>query len=126
MPGGAAMVAFRHTRHPSAVARVMSYMASEPVLREFYGRALQIPAHRALAGAIDYPPETPRHARAALLAFGANYAAISPAAHRLQAYSRNHIIFNAIAEHVTTVINGRATMEDALTRIEAEIRRGTR
>jgi alpha-1,4-digalacturonate transport system substrate-binding protein len=126
MPGGAAMVAFRHTRHPSAVARVMSYMASEPVLREFYGRALQIPAHRGLAGRIEYPAGTPRPALAALAAFAANYAAVTPSAHRLQAYSRNHIVFNAIAEHVTSAINGRATMDDALARIEAEIRRGAR
>lgn len=43
MPGGAALVAFEDTDHPEEVARVMEYLASEPVLEEFYARTLFIP-----------------------------------------------------------------------------------
>lgn len=123
MPGGAAMVAFRHTRHPEAVARVMSYMASEAVLREFCERTLQIPAHRIVAErGLPYAGASPA-ARAALQTFTAAYRGIPPEAHRLQAHPRNHVIFNAIAEHVTQAINGTASLEDALRRIGEETRR---
>jgi len=43
MPGGAGLVAIKTTKDPKAVARVMEYLASEEVLREFYGRTLFVP-----------------------------------------------------------------------------------
>jgi alpha-1,4-digalacturonate transport system substrate-binding protein len=35
MPGGAGLVAIKTTKSPEAVAKVMDYLASEPVLSEF-------------------------------------------------------------------------------------------
>ena len=49
MPGGAGLVAFKETQHPKEVARVMDYLASEPVLSEFYSRTLFVPGHLGLA-----------------------------------------------------------------------------
>src|SRR5262249_37270558 len=123
MPGGAAMVAFRHTRHPEAVARVMVYMASEAAVREFCSRTLQIPAHSGVvANGIEYPRASPA-ARAGLGAFAEAYARIPAQAHRLQAHPRNHVIFNSIAEHITQAIDGSASLDDALRRIELDTRR---
>lgn len=123
MPGGAAMVAFRHTRHPEAVAQVMDYMTSEPVLREFYVRTMQIPAHRGLLDSgLEYPA-APAPARAALQMFATAYRRVSQDAHRLQGHPRNHVVFNALAEHLTQAINGSASLEDALRRIGEETRR---
>lgn len=127
MPGGAAMVAFRRTRHPAAVAKVMAYMASEPVLREFYARTLQIPAHRGIAAqGLDYGPNVSPAAVAARRVFAEDYERLLPEAHRLQGYAHNHVIFNAIAEHLTAVIVGNITLEDGLRRIEVDIARGVR
>src|SRR5487761_1979345 len=36
MPGGAALVGLKETKHPKEVAEVLEYLASEPVLSQFY------------------------------------------------------------------------------------------
>jgi alpha-1,4-digalacturonate transport system substrate-binding protein len=127
MPGGAAMVAFRRTRHPEAVARVMEFMTSEPVLKEFYERTLQIPSHRGLAErGLDYGAALAPAAVQALRLFAEEYRQVAPQAHRLQGYARNHIVFNAIADHVTQAIVGALTLDEAMRRIDADVLRGVR
>jgi alpha-1,4-digalacturonate transport system substrate-binding protein len=123
MPGGAAMVAFKHTRNPQAVARVMEFMASEPILKEYYERTLQIPAHKGLAArGLNYGPNVPPQAIAALKAFTDNYAKVPDVAHRLQGYERNVAIFNATVNHLSQAITGGLTLNEAYEKIEQEIR----
>jgi alpha-1,4-digalacturonate transport system substrate-binding protein len=98
-------------------------MASEAVVREFCVRTLQIPAHiGVVANGIEYPSASPA-ARAAMQLFIEAYARIPLQAHRLQGHPRNHVIFNAIAEHITQAIDGAASLDDALRRIEQDTRR---
>ena len=49
LPGGAAVVAIKYTQHPAEVAKLMEWLASEPVMKEFAERTLFIPGHEALA-----------------------------------------------------------------------------
>ena len=43
------------TKSPEAVAKVMDYLASEPVLSEFYARSLFVPGHLGIAAkGLDY------------------------------------------------------------------------
>jgi len=122
MPGGAAMVAFKATKHPNEVAKVMEFMASEPVLKEYYERTVQIPAHKGIADkGLTYPKEVAPQTVAALKQFTEDFAKISPVAHQLQAYQRNVAIFNATVNYVAQAITGPLTLEQAYPKIQEEI-----
>jgi alpha-1,4-digalacturonate transport system substrate-binding protein len=121
MPGGAGLVAFKTTQHPREVARVMEYLASEPVLAEFYSRSLFVPGHLGLAKkGIDYPTASP-DAAAALKVFTASAAQISPIAYRIQGYGDSRIILNAVISRLGQAVSGETTLEDAYKRIPADV-----
>jgi alpha-1,4-digalacturonate transport system substrate-binding protein len=121
MPGGAGLVAFKATQHPKEVARVMDYLASEPVLAEFYARTLFVPGHLGLAKkGIDYPSASPQ-AQAALKVFNADAAAIVPQAYRTQGYTNSRIVFNAVISRLGQAISGETTLDEAYKRISADV-----
>lgn len=122
MPGGAAMVAFKSTKNPKEVAKVMEYMASEPVLKEYYEKTVQIPAHKGLAEkGLTYGKDVGPATQAALKQFTADFGKISPVAHQLQAYQRNVAIFNATVNYVAQAITNTITLPDAYKKIQEEI-----
>lgn len=122
MPGGAAMVAFSGTDHPEAVGKVMAYMTSTDVIKEYYERTLQIPAHSGVAAmGLDYGSDIHPGAAAALAAYTANFGKILPQAHALQGYSKNFAIYNATANYVAQAITGELSKDEAYTKIEQEI-----
>lgn len=122
MPGGAAMVAFKGTKHPAEVGKVMDFLVSEPIVKEYYERTVQIPAHEGIAAAgLDYGPKVGPAARAALKQFTADFAKISPIAHHLQAYPRNLAIFNATVNYVSQAITGALTPAQAYAKVQEEI-----
>jgi alpha-1,4-digalacturonate transport system substrate-binding protein len=123
MPGGAAMVGFKATKNPQAVAKVMAFMASEPVLKEYYERTLQIPAHKGLAQkGLDYGKNVSPQAIAALKVFTANYDKIPAQAHQLQGYQRNVAIFNATANNISQAITGGLSLDEAYKKVDEEIK----
>jgi len=121
MPGGAALVAFKTTQHPKEVARLMEYLASEPVLTEFYSRALFVPGHLGLANkGVDYPSANPQ-AKAALTAFTKDASTLSPLAYRVQGYTNSRIIFNAVISRLGQAIAGETSLDEAYKRISADV-----
>jgi alpha-1,4-digalacturonate transport system substrate-binding protein len=121
MPGGAGLVAFKTTQHPKEVARVMDYLASEPVLAEFYSRTLFVPGHLGLAKkGVDYPTASPE-AKAALKVFTADASAIAPLAYRTQGYGNSRIIFNAVISRLGQAVSGETTLDEAYQRIPADV-----
>jgi alpha-1,4-digalacturonate transport system substrate-binding protein len=121
MPGGAALVAFKSTKHPQEVARLMDYLASEPVLAEFYSRSLFVPGHLGLAKkGVDYPSASPE-AAAALKVFGRSANEISPVAYRTQGYVNSRIIFNAVISRLGQAVSGETTLDEAYKRISADV-----
>lgn len=122
MPGGAAMVAFKSTKYPKEVGQVMDFMASEPILKEYYERTVQIPAHKGLAEkGLTYGKEVDAATQAALKQFTADFAKISPVAHQLQSYQRNVAIFNATVNYVAQAITGTLTLPQAYAKVQEEI-----
>lgn len=122
MPGGAAMVGFKSTKHPAEVAKVMEFMVSEPVLKEYYERTVQIPAHKGIAAkGLTYGKEVGAATQAALKQFTADFAKISPVAHQLQSYQRNVAIFNATVNYVAQAITGTLTLPQAYAKVQEEI-----
>lgn len=121
MPGGAALVAIKTTKHPQEVARVMEYLSQEDVLAEFDGRSLFVPGHLGLsAKGVSYPTASPP-AKAALEVFGKEVAKLSPVANQLQGYPYNRIIFNAVISRLGQVVAGESKPEEAYKRITDDV-----
>jgi len=69
---------------------------------------------------LDYPDTAPQ-AAAALQTWAKQVPKISPVAYKLQGYALNRAVFNAIAQRVTQAIVGEMTVDEALTRISADV-----
>ncbi len=124
MPGGAALVAFAATKHPKEVARVMDYVASEPVLKEFSERSLFIPAHLGLAKKpLDFKTNV-KPARDALAVYAAQVAKIDKVAYQYQGYANNRLMFNATVTRLGQAITGELSLDQALERITADVAEG--
>lgn len=124
MPGGAALVALKETQHPEAVARVMEYLVSEPVLSEFYARTLFIPGSLGLAeSGVDFQTDN-AFAKAALGVFASQVSKLSPIAYAAQAYRYNSTVFNAMRDRLTQVMVGELTMDEAIERMQDDIDKG--
>jgi len=120
MPGGAAFVAFKSTKSPKEVARFLDYLASRPVYAEMTSRTANIPAHAGLQrSGVEY--DLPAPARAALQAFTAAAAGISPVAYRLQGYILNRPVFNATVARLSQAIVGELTLDQAYARIDQDV-----
>lgn len=121
LPGGAALVAYKTTKHPAEVARIMDYLASEPVAREFYARTLFLPAHASmLKSGIDYQTKLPQ-VKESLQSGIAAIAALSPLAYRVQGYAQNRVLFNPTISRLNQAISGEMTLPDAWTRISSDV-----
>ena len=124
MPGGAALVAIAGTEHPEEVGRVMDYLASEDVLRDFHAKTLFVPAHAGIA-ASGVPFETDQPlAKAALDVWSSDVANIDPIAFELQGYPQNRIVLDSIRDRLAQVIVGELSLDDAIQRIQEDIDTG--
>lgn len=121
MPGGAALVGLESTEHPEEVARVLDYLASEEVQREFYACTLFIPGHVGLAEAgVDYETDSALTTDA-LATFSAEVAKLSPIAYDLQGYPYNRVVFDTVRDRLTQVFTGELTLDDAIARMQSDI-----
>lgn len=122
MPGGAGLIAIKATKYPKETARVMEYLASEPVLSEFYARTLFVPGHLGIAAkGVDYRTDSAL-AKAALNAFSGQVATTLPLAYRLQGHPHSRIIFNASITRLGQAIVGEMKLDDAYRRIADDVK----
>jgi alpha-1,4-digalacturonate transport system substrate-binding protein len=119
MPGGTMMVAFGDTEHPAEVARVMDYLASVDVLKEFSERTLFIPAHLGL-GELTFDTDLPA-ASAALTTFAAEVPKLSDQAYELQFGGQAFAINNPIRDRLTQVLTAELTLDEAIARIQQDV-----
>ena len=121
MPGGAALVAMKDTKHPAEVGKLMDFLAQEENLAEFYGKTLFIPGHLKLAtGGVDFATDDPR-AKHALQTFSGAVPTISSVAFDLQGYKNNRVMFNALISRLNEAIVGELTLDQAYARMEEDI-----
>lgn len=119
MPGGTVLVAFAQTEHPEEVARVMDYLASVDVYREFVERTLFIPGHQGL-GELNYQADLPA-TRQALEMFAAEALKLSDQAYQLQYGPSAFAINNPVRDRLTQAITGELTLDEAIARIQEDI-----
>lgn len=121
MPGGAALVGLKRTAHPQAVAKVMDYFASEPVHAQLIERTKNVPAHKGIAAkGLAYPEASPA-GRKALQAWSKAVGRVSPIAYAYQGYPLNRAMFNGTVTRVTQAIVGELTLDEAMTKLQADI-----
>ena len=83
MQGGAGLVAIKYTQNPQEVAKVMDYLASAEVQKEFAERSLFIPAHKGVAAqGLSFKTDNP-NVQAALSAFVQSAGTTAPEALKL-------------------------------------------
>jgi len=124
MPGGAALVPIKTTRHPREVARVLEYFASEPVYQEYHARTLFLPAHAGLAKkGVPYRTDD-ANVQKSLDAAVKAVAATSPVAFAYQGYEHNRILFNATIVRLNQAISGEMSLDEAYRRMQADVVEG--
>jgi alpha-1,4-digalacturonate transport system substrate-binding protein len=121
LPGGAGVVAINDTEHPEEVARVMEWLASEPVMKEFAERTLFIPGHKGLASqGLDFQTDN-ASAKRALDIFVAETAKFDPTAKLMPSYKWADAIYAATITRMGQVVAGEITLDDAYARIPEDI-----
>ncbi len=114
LAGGAALVAIKYTQNPEEVAKVMEYLASEPVVREFSERTLFLPAHAGIvaAGDLQFQSED-LNVQPALERFVSASTETLPAADALPAWKWANAYYGALVTRISQVMAGEITMEEA-------------
>jgi alpha-1,4-digalacturonate transport system substrate-binding protein len=124
MPGGAFLVPYKSTKHPQEVARLMDYLASEPVYEEYHARTLFLTASAGLAAkGVAYKVDLPQLQKS-LAAAAENVKRLSPLAYKLQGYRYNRILFNTMIVRINQAIAGEMSLEDALARMTQDVAEG--
>jgi alpha-1,4-digalacturonate transport system substrate-binding protein len=122
MPGGAGLVAVKYTTHPLEVGRVMEYLASEPVVKEFSERTLFLPAHQGVAAkGVDFKTNDPNVKKSLDIFLKATQTA-DPLALKMQSYKWSGPIYAAVISRLGQVVAGETQLSDAYARIEDDIK----
>ena len=122
IPGGAAVVGFKHTKAPEEVGKLLDFMAREDVQVAVLAKTKNIPAHQGLqAKGIEYQNATDDE-KAALKVFATALSKFSPVAFQFQGYKNNRAIMNATVTRITQAIVGESTLDEALTRIDTDVK----
>lgn len=122
IPGGAAIAAFKHTKSPEEVGKLLDFMAREDVQAKVLAKTKNIPANQALqVKGIDYQNATDAE-KAALTTFSKALSEFSPVAFQFQGYKNNRAIMNATVTRITQAIVGESTLDEALARIDADVK----
>jgi alpha-1,4-digalacturonate transport system substrate-binding protein len=122
LQGGAALVAVKYTKNPEEVAKVMEYLGSEPIVKEFTERTLFLPAHRGVIdhGDLHFASDDP-HVQPALEKFVAANAEVAPAAALLPPWKWANAYYAALVTRTSQVMAGELPLEDAFTRMDQDI-----
>lgn len=122
LPGGAGLVAIKYTKNPADVAKVMDFLASAEVVKEFTERTLFLPAHKAVAGGkLDFKTDD-ANAKAALEGYVADSTNINPLAAKTPAWKWSSIVFGAIVTRIGQAVAGEMSLDEAYARIDEDIK----
>jgi alpha-1,4-digalacturonate transport system substrate-binding protein len=122
MAGGAGLVAIKYTKAPEAVGKVMDYLASAEVVKEFSERTLFLPANKSVvaAGDLAFQSDDPQ-VKAALAGFVAASARQSPIADKLPAWKWAGAYYSALVTRASQAMAGELTLDQAIERMDSDI-----
>ena len=121
MPGGAAMVAFKHTKHPELCARYLAFLAREDTMREALARHANIPAATSLVqSGVDFPNDSER-VRAALAAFTRQMPNVPPQAYAFQGWRYQRAALNALTTRISQILTNELDVDTALAFVKKDV-----
>ena len=122
LAGGAGLVAVEYTDHPEEVATLMTWLASEEIVREFSERTLFLPAHAGIvaAGGLDFASEDPL-VPPALDRFVEASGETLPMADALPAWEWAGIYYGALVSRISQVMADEMSMEQARELMDRDI-----
>jgi alpha-1,4-digalacturonate transport system substrate-binding protein len=120
--GGAALVAIKYTKNPKDVAKVMDYLASEDIVKEFSERTLFLPAHKGVVakGGLKWN-STDKNVGPALDKFVKAAGETLPTADALPPWKWANAFFAALETRVSQVMAGELTLDAARVKIDQDI-----
>ncbi len=122
MAGGAGLLAIKYTKVPEAVGKVMDYLASAEIVKEFSERTLFLPAHKGVvdAGGLDFQSDD-ANVKAALSGFVAASGQIAPNASKLSAWKWANAYYGALVTRTSQAMAGELTLDEAYARMDDDI-----
>ena len=104
------------------VAKVMEYLASPEIVKEFSERTLFLPAHKGVVaeGGLNWDTDD-KNVGPALDAFVKSSAETLPAADALPAWKWASAYYGALVTRISQVMAGELTLDEAWTRIDQDI-----
>lgn len=121
MPGATYMAAFKHTKHPEAVAELIEYLGSEPVQRELAEEFIIIPG--ANVQNLNYQLED-ENAKSAMTVFANNASNVTESIRRLQKAKGANIVYDSAVQRMSQLIVGELTLEETYERMASDIAKG--
>ena len=120
--GGAALVAIKYTKNPKDVAKVMDYLASEAIVKEFSERTLFLPAHKGVIakGGLKWG-SADKNVGPALDKFVQAAGETLPAADALPSWKWANAYYAALVTRVSQVMAGELTLDAAWVKIDQDI-----
>ena len=117
MPGGAALVAFKASKNPKEVGKLVDWLTSDAVLEEFSAKTLFLPGHLGLAKkGITYPASSK-----VLNVFLKEIAKLMPEAYNLQYHPLTGTFNPEMRDRLSQVINGELTLDEAIKKIQQKM-----
>lgn len=121
MPGGAGLVAIKYTKNPTDVGKVMDFLASTPIAKEFAERTLFLPSNKeVVGGTVDFQSKDPL-VKDALSVFVKASSTTAKEALDLNAWKWSQAYFNALVTRVSQAVAGELTLDEAYKRIDEDI-----
>lgn len=117
MPGGAALVAFKATKNPKEVGKLVDWLTSEAVLEEFTAKTLFLPGHLGLAKkGITYPSSSK-----VLNVFLKEINKLAPEAYNLQYHALTGTFNVEMRDRVSQAVNGELSLDEAIKKIQQKM-----
>jgi alpha-1,4-digalacturonate transport system substrate-binding protein len=121
LPGGAGLVAIKYTKNPQDVAKVMEYLGSAEIVKEFSERTLFLPAHQEVAAkGVNFKTDDP-NVKKSLDIFLASTRSTTPLALRMPSYKWSGVIYPAVITRLGQVVAGELSLDEAYARMTADI-----
>lgn len=121
MPGGGAIAAFRHTRHPDLAARFVAFLAREDSMRESLALHPNVPAAATLLrSVVEYPGATAR-VREALASFTRQVPKIANAAYVFQGWPYQRAAMNSMTTRISQVLTHELDVDTAAAFIAKDV-----
>lgn len=121
MPGGGAMVGFKHTKAPKLVARYLAFAAREDVMREQLARGANIPVAASLVKSGVAYPEVSDQVRDALASYTRQVPTIPAAAYAFQGWRFQRAAMNAMTTRISQVLNNELDVDTAAAFIKKDV-----